>query len=368
MEKNDTDKRTMKIVFIYLPILILIIVFWKQILIYSVGIFIDEGGNDSNPLYIAMKNNDLKEFKEYLISRKIGVNVYDLSHIASIKNQDFLNLLIDDYNFDVDYGAHTSSNTTALMLSANVLDYRAMERLINKGADVNFKNNQNLTPLIKTIDVYANNITRKKEKYKIVKLLINSGADVNSEDGKGLIQPPLGTALDASDLELMNFLIDSGANIHFKDNDGYNYFFYSYKPEYSKLLLLKGLDINSNDNLKNESPLLNFVENSAYDLDSIKYFILSGADICHKDNEGSTIINYAERKNTYLHNREANNEFYKKKVKKNRTSDIYKFLEKEYNKRCLDKSSQDDLIQTTIQTTNAFVQGMTYDKSFNISQ
>ena len=74
--------------------------------------------------------------------------------------------------------------------------------LIDKGADVNIRSDDNLTPIMYT------------DNKKIAELLIDNGADVNARDDEGQ------TALmQTENLKVAQLLIDNGANINEIDNE-----------------------------------------------------------------------------------------------------------------------------------------------------
>lgn len=76
--------------------------------------------------------------------------------------------------------------------------------LLTHGADVNARNNQNITIL--HLAVYA-----KTNSTTLIKLLIDHGADVNAVDNRNFTA--LDYAMMAQNLHMMRVLIERGANI-----------------------------------------------------------------------------------------------------------------------------------------------------------
>ena len=111
---------------------------------------------------------------------------------------------------DVDVKAESSDEWTPLHYAAYSSQKEVAELLIDKGADVNAKDNKyGRTPLFFT------SIYRQKE---IAELLIAAGADVNAKTAGG------GTPLNAAALkgykEIAELLIAEGADVNANDDDG----------------------------------------------------------------------------------------------------------------------------------------------------
>lgn len=87
--------------------------------------------------------------------------------------------------------------------------YKAVQFLVENGADLNIKGGMNSTALIWAID---------NEKFKIAKYLIKKGADVNIKDKYGFTA--LIKASDCGYIEIVKLLIYKKANINAKDASG----------------------------------------------------------------------------------------------------------------------------------------------------
>jgi hypothetical protein len=87
---------------------------------------------------------------------------------------------------------------------------RAVEKLLAKGAEVNYRNKSGETPL---------HCAAARGHKKTVELLIAKGADVNSRDDTH-ISTPLHDAACFGDVEVVKLLIDAGADVNAKLSNG----------------------------------------------------------------------------------------------------------------------------------------------------
>lgn len=112
--------------------------------------------------------------------------------------------------------------------------------LIDAGADVNAKSNNNATALL---------IASGRNNVDVVKTLINAGADVNAKNIDGLT-PLMNASASDNDNEVLKALISAGANIDATDNDGKTALMMASFEGHSKVvkeLLAAGADINLQD-------------------------------------------------------------------------------------------------------------------------
>lgn len=191
--------------------------------------------------------------------------------------------------------------------------------LIDKGADINIKNDDDRTPL------YQASIWDYKE---IAEILIDKGADINVKDKNG--ETPLFGATFSCKDETAKILIIKGADVHCKGRSDktplHNACRYHHK-EIVEMLIAKGADANVQDiygdsplheahsnkdiieliinkgadvnvrNKRGETPLFQAIR----DKEIVELLINKGADINIPDYNGSTPLNYAlylERKGT----------------------------------------------------------------------
>src|SRR5262245_60985337 len=101
--------------------------------------------------------------------------------------------------------AFADAKREALWAAVRNSDEKAIKAAVEKGADVNARNEYGVTALW---------IASGKKKFEIVKLLVDKGADVNARDDIWY-QTPLGSAIGTGDPQTIELLIKAGA----KDTD-----------------------------------------------------------------------------------------------------------------------------------------------------
>ena len=108
-------------------------------------------------------------------------------------------------------------NNTALILASKFGYIEVVKILIENGANINAKNNDNSTALIEASSFY----------YETVKILIENGADINSKDNGGTTAlMNASTEDDYINYEICKLLIENGANVNDKDLQGANALIY----------------------------------------------------------------------------------------------------------------------------------------------
>ena len=137
-------------------------------------------------------------------------------------------------------------------------DIKHIQKLIELGADVNYKNKYDDTPLSKAIF---------KGKIDIIKLLIELGADVNHENIDG--ETPLIRSLYNNKIDILKLLIELGANVDHENIDGHT--------PLMDIIILHSV----NALYKKHTIFL------------IKLFIDEGADVNKKNIHGKTCYSYA---------------------------------------------------------------------------
>ncbi|MFC2094528.1 ankyrin repeat domain-containing protein, partial [Bacteroidota bacterium] len=173
-------------------------------------------------------------------------------------------------------------------------DLNALDSLLNTGVDINVtEEDRGATVLLIACSF--------KDYENVVSILISRGADVNFKGKEG--RTPLMWAAGNS-LENTKILLENGADVKAKADDGMNAFLQSNFGILSKkvstdvmdLLLENGADVNSALTGKDASgwtALLFATINGNIQL--AEYLILKGANVNHTSNEGSTALSLARQ-------------------------------------------------------------------------
>ena len=111
-----------------------------------------------------------------------------------------------DEGADVNYKDRDNYHNTPLDITSYKGNIELANMLIRRGADVNSKNSWGISPL---------HIASMDGKIELAKLLIENGADVNIKDDFG--KTPLRTAINTGNIEMVNLLLSKGASIDKKD-------------------------------------------------------------------------------------------------------------------------------------------------------
>jgi ankyrin repeat protein len=144
-------------------------------------------------------------------------------------------------------------NASPLHVAAEKCNLEILDCLIKAGADLNAQDYDGASPLVRTVisektklvplwaeecrranvkggsDVNGSNFERSlsllqdsllQEKFQIVKRLIEGGADVNLCTDVDLSTSSLHMAAQSSNREIMDCLIEAGANLNVLDSDG----------------------------------------------------------------------------------------------------------------------------------------------------
>ena len=151
-----------------------------------------------------------------------------------------------------DVNAKDNDGWTPLQHAAKRGNVEIIKLLLEKGADVNAKSNDGVTALMSAA---------KRGYMEIIKLLLEKGADVNANfKGNGTA---LSLAAEAGQTNAVGFLLDKNANINATNWDGDTALMTAVehgKIEVVKLLLARGADVNAANNNLHDTALLAAVE------------------------------------------------------------------------------------------------------------
>ena len=179
---------------------------------------------------------------------------------------------------------------------------------ITKGADVNARCENGTTVLMYVIvmsDVFNETyigmtadvqIISKEKFLEFAKLLIDAGADVNAKDNDGLTA--LMVAANNRNSEVVQELINAGADVNAKSFVGMTALMFAAKKGDSKItkaLMNAGADVNAKD-MNGSTPLI-YAATSNKNPEVIRTLVELGADVNAKDNEGNTALSIAKQEN-----------------------------------------------------------------------
>jgi len=252
-----------------------------------VKLLLANGANDYNGGLIGSAGFGNIEFVNLFLSKGADVNAKDNNGItplykaSSMGHYEVVKLLLANGANDYNGG---------LIGSAYFGDIEFVNLFLSKGADVNAKDNNGITPLYKASSMGH---------YEVVKLLLSKGADVNAKDNNGWT--PLRVASSRGHTEIVKLLIAKRADVNAKDNNGNTPLSEASMwghTEVVKLLIAKRADVNAKDN-NGDTPL----SSASYEghTEIVKLLLAKGADVHAKDEYGNTPLSEASlRGNTEI--------------------------------------------------------------------
>ena len=190
--------------------------------------------------------------------------------------------------------------TTALIQAVNNNHYQIANYLINRKANINALNKEQENILTISINNGTSYFEKKVKKVKLefISILIKNKININqqNEDGK----TPLMFAIEHGRDDIVKLLLNSGAYITIKDNNGMNAFLTLGKYikntdsdiRIAKLLVEYKSDINAKDN-NGKTTLMYVASNGNFKL--LKYLLSQHANIDMVDNQGNNILMWAMR-------------------------------------------------------------------------
>ena len=238
----------------------------------------EEANKLGKRLLKAVDDNSLLEVKK-LVSEGANLDLKDKNGTTALLKACF-NDRIDMVNVLIKGGANVhivdNQGWTCLMATGSVL---VAKRLVEKGVDIEFRDDENNTALI---------VQAQNGKTDIVEYLIKVGANIDAQCEQGTT--PLMEAIGERQWNTAELLVNEGANLDLKDVDGDNALSWGVLRENEKFvmdLIDKGGNVNNCDN-KGLSLLMLAVDEKMIDL--AKKIIDCGGDVNCKDKDKNTAL------------------------------------------------------------------------------
>jgi len=188
------------------------------------------------------------------------------------------------------------------------VDFPGVEKALKMGADINFIDtdyygffceergcNEKLARILieNCVDAKRKTSLMRYSNLTLLKFLIDNGADIKARDREGRTALMLAAKWESYKLgkaEKVQFLIDNGADIEAKDNEGRTALMFAYDdPEIAKLLIDNGANINAEDNnglsyssLKSSLEFFNIDFSYRFDYQTIQEIIKNRSASCER--------------------------------------------------------------------------------------
>ena len=179
-----------------------------------------------------------------------------------------------------------TKGSTPLMFAAQFGYEDIVRLLVDKGADVNAKNNSSLTPLMSA--AYGGQIEN-------VRFLVEKGADVNAKNNDSWT--PLVCAAWRGDEEIIRFLVEKGADVNAKYESPRSPLTFAAlkgQKEIVRFLVEMGADVNIKHK-HSETPLMYAAHYGQEEI--VRFLVQKDADVNAKDNNNDTALDIAKKQN-----------------------------------------------------------------------
>lgn len=208
-------------------------------------------------------------------------NIFFLVQVAAAPNDDLVKAVVRDdpagagiaLQKGADINFRDKDGVTPLMKAANLGKTRAAKFLVEKGADINIRSNTKHTAL--TI--------AQARGYKEITAILKSKVSVINSGNTSPVNQAFIAAVAQGDADKVQKTLAGGADINIKDKDGNSMLYHAIKGEnilIAKMLIEKGIDLkNINEKDKNGKTLLNHCAMTLKDFDEISNILIArGAD------------------------------------------------------------------------------------------
>lgn len=238
-------------------------------------------GNRDSDFVAAAAKGDRKKF-ENLLAEGVDINARDRfqgTALIEASTSGFVDLVQALLRKGADVNARNEGGWTALMTAASEGHNQVVRLLLERGADLNAKNLRGMSALTRAI--YDNHVDT-------VKLLLAEGAEIEFKDGLGYT--PLILAAE-KDPEIVNALLQKGANKDAQNNYGETPLMRAYHEETVTALLEKGATINTQD-AKGNTALIHAIQ--LHNTVKVRILLESGADVTIRNQGGATALAIAQ--------------------------------------------------------------------------
>lgn len=284
------------------------------------GALISDPNDPQNLTLLYTINGSNIEILKDLLSKSYSINQYFSNgmtplHLAVYRNKEQLIDFLLENGANVNLKANNNYQATALQLAVFAKNQSIIQKILKKNPDLYIKDAQGADVIfyaislnqLEIVKIFLNHIGQIKNSGdawedlylhqacrsnpEMVQMLIKSGADINKKSESG--ETPLMFSLYADSLDAFKLLISAGADVHQKNNIGKNALFIaceSNKIEAFKTLL----------KLKSETDVVDQNGQTPLIIASIKGYqeivtllIENKAKIEHKDQHSMTAYDYA---------------------------------------------------------------------------
>lgn len=235
-------------------------------------------------IFEAIQNDDLNGVKYFIEKQNINPNAIknetykqNVLMIAAKKgNYDIMAYLIEK-GADIKY--KDNSGKTALMHAITSQKINVLDLLVEKGLNVQDIDNKENTTLIYAV---------KTKNAEIINYFINKKVDINK--GNTLKETPLFFSVALGDLPNIELLIKKGAKFKIVNGKNQNLLFYASTKDVANYLYTKGININQEDSFK-RTPIFGVIEKGFTEV--VSFYCQKGINIEHRDLEENTPLLYA---------------------------------------------------------------------------
>lgn len=249
-------------------------------------------------LHLAVAAGNLDTVKWLVEVKKMDINALNadgeniLACAVQLDNDkiDMVKWLVEEKHMDVNY-VNFNNDTLLHKALQNEKTADIVEYLVEHGANTNVKNDEENSLL----HIAAGEIDKLRE----VTYLVELNLDVNAENESG--ETPLHCAVTRGSLEVVQYLVQNGANIHAKTTDDKDVLYHAVingkKLDIIRWLLENGAAAEINSELDDGSTILYHCVKSKVNVLILELLLKHGADINAQNKHGYTALHCAVQNN-----------------------------------------------------------------------